>query len=160
MSRKPETEPLPELPPAHVKIVAEWVQLADSVGLPRSYAQIYGFLFISRRPITAQDCVEQLRISRSSAGQGLKALRELGAIKPHFELGSRAEAFTIEPDLGILIKSVLDGKVLPAFQTFFERMDELSKTLNDKTDQFEVKRIRKLGRWHSKLLSARRWLFP
>ncbi|NBB79751.1 MAG: hypothetical protein GVY36_09940, partial [Verrucomicrobia bacterium] len=118
-----------DLPATQVAMLAEWVRLADSIGFPRSYAQIYGYLFLSQSPVTAQDCVEKLRISRSSAGQGLKFLRDLGAIRPHFELGSRAEAFIVEPDLGIMLRSMVEGRIMPAFDHFFDSMAKLEKDL-------------------------------
>jgi DNA-binding transcriptional regulator GbsR (MarR family) len=154
----PNKETSLSLSEAQVKMVAEWVRLADSIGLPRSYAQIYGFLFISKTPVTAQDCVEKLKISRSSAGQGLKILRDLGAIRPHFELGSRAEAFTIEPDLGIMIRSIVESKLAPAFDQFFNSMATVEKNLDPKKECFELNRIAKLNRWRSKLARMRRWI--
>lgn len=139
-------------------MVGEWERLADSVGLPRSHARIYGFLFVSKRPVTAQDCVDALKISRSSAGQGLKHLRDLGAIRLHIELGHRAEAFTIEPDLGVLINSVLRGKLLPAFETFFANMEALEANLDPARENFAINRIGKLKRWRSKVWRIKRWL--
>lgn len=151
--------PLPPLSGDALAMIEQWVRLADAVGFPRSYAQIYGFLFVSNKPVNAQDCVEALKISRSSAGQGLKVLRDLGAIRSNFELGGRAETFSIEPDLGVLVKSVLDGKLLPAFDTFFGEMGRLESQLNPSKDGFQINRIQKLNRWRSKLGKARKWLF-
>ncbi len=140
-------------------MVENWVRLADSIGFPRSYAQIYGFLFISSKPVSAQDCVDMLKISRSSAGQGLKVLRDLGAIRATFDLGARREEFVIEPDLGVLIKAVLDGKLLPAFEEFFNSIESLESELDPRKHQFQLRRIEKLHRWKGKLGSARKWLF-
>ena len=149
-----EDQPTPSLrplPDSQIRLLAEWVRLADSLGLPRSYAQIYGFVFQSRRPVTAQDCTDQLKISRSSAGQGLKILRDLGAIRPHFELGSRAEAFTVEPDLGIMLRSMVESRLLPAFDQFFDAVARLEQDMDPKKDVYERTRIAKLLRWRVKL---------
>lgn len=51
------------------------------LGVPRSMGQIYGLLFASPRPLSFTDITEKLDISRGSASQGLKALRDLGAIR-------------------------------------------------------------------------------
>lgn len=153
-SQAPETK----LPATQVDMLAEWVRLADSVGFPRSYAQIYGFLFLSRTPVTAQDCVEKLKISRSSAGQGMRVLRDLGAIRPHFELGTRAEAFTVEPDLGIMVRSMVESRLMPAFDQFFNAMAELENNLDPKKEAYEINRIAKLNRWGQKLNRLRRWI--
>lgn len=58
------------------------------LGVPRSIGQIYGLLFASPRPLSFTDITEKLDISRGSASQGLKALRDLGAI--HSADGARS----------------------------------------------------------------------
>lgn len=138
-------------------MIEGWVQLADSLGLPKSFAQIYGLIFTSKRPVTAQDCVDALKISRSSAGQGLKALRDIGAISPAFELGARREAFVIEPDLGVVIQGLTKARIVPAFETFFARVAEIERTQNP-PNPFLVARIQKLHRWRTKLGRIKKWL--
>lgn len=147
-----------QLTEAELAMIENWVQLSDSLGLPRSLAQMYGLIFSSKHPVSAQDCVDLLKISRSSAGQGLKALREIGAIRPAFELGARREAFIIEPDLGLVIQGLLKGRIVPAFDTFFSRIDPLEQALNPQKDAFLVGRIQKLHRWRTKLGRIKKWL--
>lgn len=127
-----------------------WVELADRLGVPRSLGQLYGLLFMANRPLSAQDCVDQLLISRSSAGQGLKVLKEFGAIKPAFKVGDRSEHFVIEPDLGVLITKVLEGRLVPAFGAFFQAMRAESKG----NQGLPKERLEKLFRWEHKLGEA------
>lgn len=130
--------------------LAHWVELADRLGVPRSLGQLYGLLFMANRPLSAQDCVEQLLISRSSAGQGLKVLKEFGAIKTTFKVGDRSEYFVIEPDLGVLINKVLEGRLLPAFATFSQAMRAEAKA----NKALSKKRLEKLFRWEEKFGKA------
>ena len=126
-----------------------WVALAEDLGLPRSIGQLYGLIFLSDRPVSAQQCAERLKMSRSSAGQGLRTLKEFGAIKSNFQLGERSEHFVIEPDLGVLITRILEGRLLPAFAAFFRRVEELEKASGD--NDFARERVLKLKRWEMKL---------
>ena len=143
---------------AELAFIESWMQLADSLGLPKSLAQMYALIFSSKQPVSAQDCVDALKISRSSAGQGLKSLREMGAIRPALELGARREAFAIEPDLGVLIRSVVRNKIAPAFDTFFSQIEPLEKALDPQKNGFFVHRLQKLQRWKGKLQHAQKWL--
>lgn len=154
----PSTTSARTLSEAELAMIENWVQLSDSLGLPRSLAQMYGLIFASKHPVSAQDCVDALKISRSSAGQGLKALRDIGAIRPAFELGARREAFVIEPDLGLVIQGLLKGRIVPAFDTFFSRIEPLEQALNPQKDAFLVGRIQKLHRWRTKLGRIKKWL--
>lgn len=146
-----------ELSQAQLALIEGWVQLADSLGLPKSFAQIYGLIFCSKRPVSAQDCVDALKISRSSAGQGIKALRDVGAIRPAFELGARREAFVIEPDLGVVVQSLAKARLLPAFHAFSTRLEEIERTQVPQ-NAFLVGRIQKLHRWQTKLNRINKWL--
>ena len=146
------------LTPTELGMVKTWVELADALGLPKSLAQIYGLIFTSKKPVSAQDCVDALKISRSSAGQGLKSLRDIGAIRAAFHLGARREAFVIEPDLGLVMQGMTKGRVAPAFESFFAQTALIEQSLNPHTDQFLMSRIQKLHRWRIKLGSIQEWL--
>lgn len=137
-------------------LIESCVRLADSLGIPKSLAQVYALTFVSPEPISAQDCVESLKISRSSAGQALKTLKDVGAIRAEFQLGARRESFTIEPDLGNLVHGILEGRFFPAFENFFSQLDSIEENASSKgKEQFIRERINKLRRWSSKIQDAR-----
>lgn len=151
-------EPIRVLTATELGMVKTWVELADALGLPKSLAQIYGLIFTSKKPVSAQDCVDALKISRSSAGQGLKVLRDIGAIRAAFHLGARREAFIIEPDLGLVMQGMAKSRVAPAFDAFFAQTDLIEQSLNPQKDQFLMSRIQKLHRWRIKLGGIKEWL--
>src|SRR5258706_8277384 len=63
------------------EVIAHFVDISRALGQPRSYAEIYGLLFISHQPLAMDDLCERLQISKGSASQGLKFLREIGAVR-------------------------------------------------------------------------------
>ena len=63
------------------EVIAHFVDLSRALGQPRSYAELYGLLFISPRPLPMDDLVARLNISKGSASQGLKFLRDIGAVR-------------------------------------------------------------------------------
>lgn len=137
---------------AELEALQSWVLLADQLGASRSIGQLYGLLFLSEHALSAQDCSDRLQISRSSAGQGLRILKELGAIKSTFALGDRSERFVIEPDLGILLKGLIGGRIIPALNHFFQTMSELESS--GKQRGLYAERLLKLKRWQGKLFPA------
>lgn len=149
------SSPPRELCDTELRLIESWVRLADSLGIPKSLAQIYALAFVSAKAISAQDCVDCLKISRSSAGQGLKTLKEVGAIRADFQLGARREAFTIEPDLGNLIQGIVEGRLFPAFEQFFAQLNSVEETAAARKEKFILDRIGKLRRWNGKLNEAR-----
>ena len=63
------------------ELVAVFADLVVLLGLPKSMGEIYGFIFASAEPPTFADIEQKLGLSKGSVSQGLRALRELGAVK-------------------------------------------------------------------------------
>src|SRR6266704_2978128 len=76
-----EQKPHAGLNPLETEIIDFFFQLSRLLGQPRSLAEIYGLLFISSRPLAMDDLIGRLQLSKGSASQGLKFLRNLGAVK-------------------------------------------------------------------------------
>lgn len=63
------------------EVIEHFVEISRALGQPRSFAEIYGLLFISQHPLAMDDLCERLDISKGSVSQGLKFLREIGAVR-------------------------------------------------------------------------------
>ena len=74
-------------------VIDLFLNAANSFGLPKSYGQIYGLLFCRDLSLSMDEIMELLQISKGSASQGLRALRQLGAITTVFASGDRKGAF-------------------------------------------------------------------
>jgi DNA-binding transcriptional regulator GbsR (MarR family) len=99
------------LPAAEAEIVALFADLAGHLGLPKSVGQIFGLAYATPGPVTFSDLVERLGISKGSASQGLRFLRELGALKAVEVPGDRREHFAPELSLRRLLTGVLEERV-------------------------------------------------
>ena len=62
-------------------IVSFFVDAADLLGVPKSVAAIYGICFASAEPLSFADIEARLDISKGSISQGLRVLREVGALR-------------------------------------------------------------------------------
>jgi hypothetical protein len=62
-------------------VVSFFVDAADMLGVPKSVAAIYGICFASPTPLSFSEIDERLDISSGSISQGLRVLREVGALK-------------------------------------------------------------------------------
>lgn len=143
----PVTE-LPALTEEERTLLEFWVRLGDLLGFTRSVGRIYGLIFARERGITADDCVALLGISRSSAGQGLKFLAELGAIRTEPSAIGRKESFQLEPDLGILVRNVLQRRLFPALNDLDHRLEAICEQLP--AEGKLTNRVKKLQRWRDK----------
>jgi HTH-type transcriptional regulator, glycine betaine synthesis regulator len=77
------------------QMVSFFVEAADLLGVPKSVAAIYGVIFASPVPLSFSEVEARLDISKGSISQGLRVLREVGAIRID-EPAARSQ----EPGLG------------------------------------------------------------
>lgn len=78
-------------------VVGFFVDAADLLGVPKSVAAIYGICFASPEPLGFTEINERLDISSGSISQGLKLLRQIGALKVLSSPLEKRDRF--EPDM-------------------------------------------------------------
>lgn len=132
------------------ELITFWVQVSSLLGYPRSIGEIFGLIFISPTPLSADDIVEKLGMSRSGAGQGLKALQDIGAIKPIHQVASRKEHYQMQTDLGVLIKLLLNARILPKLEELAQQRATLDAAVRAQGPAHLVQRFDKLDRWRGK----------
>ena len=125
------------------------VKLCSILGLPKSVGLIYGAVFVSARPIEAGEICKKLKISRGSVSQGLKFLKELGAIRAEGLNGNRAEHFVTEDHLRKAVETFVTKKIAPAFDELGEEVVRLEKDPNVDFPQELKEKLETIRRWHS-----------
>lgn len=137
-------------------IIALFVDMAGMFGLPRSYGEIYGLLYASMRPLSFTDIQERLDLSKGSVSQGLRALRDVGAIRPSEGSDDRREHFIAETELRTLISGFLKESILPQLQRGSARVEGMKAShravLATKNGEGRLlqSRLEKLHSWHRK----------
>jgi DNA-binding HxlR family transcriptional regulator len=63
------------------QVIGFFIEAADLIGAPKSVAAIYGVCFASPEPLSFSEISERLDISTGSISQGLRVLKEVGALK-------------------------------------------------------------------------------
>ena len=151
-------------------LIAEWesaiidlfLNAAQSVGLPKSLGQIYGLLFCRDQSLSMNDIMDLLSISKGSASQGLRALKQLGAVNSVFERDDRKERFVAEIRLRKLVSGFLKEQGEPHLKKGLSRLRNLRDLLDDEQD-FESSqrgRIRDniLSGWHRQMSRLLPWV--
>ncbi|MCX6923145.1 MAG: hypothetical protein NT154_08050 [Verrucomicrobia bacterium] len=113
------------------EVIGMFVQFARALGQPRSYAEIYGFIFISPCPLTQDNVADRLGISRGSACMGIKFLRDVGAIKIVYVPDDRCIHYEAVAQLRLLVTRFLQKQVLPHFDSSRERLDAISEMIKE-----------------------------
>ena len=139
-----------------------FLNAANSFGLPKSYGQIYGLLFCRDLPLAMDEVMELLNISKGSASQGLRALRQLGAISSVFAPGDRKERFVAEIRLRKLVGGFLREQADPHLDKGVARLKQIETLLVDLDDSDSCKRGNRrheiLSGWHRQMSRLLPWV--
>ena len=88
-----------ELKEAREKFVEAWGTFGSAWGINRSMAQVHALLLISTDPLSTEDVMEQLNISRGNANMNLRALIDWNLVRRVLKSGERREFFEAEKDV-------------------------------------------------------------
>lgn len=134
------------------QMVDFFVSAADALGVPKSVAAIYGIVFASPLPLSFADIEQRLDISKGSISQGLRVLREVGAVKEVSTAANRAELFMPDLELRKLVSRFIDNRLGKQLDAGSARLSSLNKAIPVRgTEADELKRrLKSLSDWHSK----------
>lgn len=148
-----------ELAPVEREVLDFFVHLGRYASLPRSVGEIYGLLFARGKKLTLDDLVHILSISKGSASQGLRMLRELGAVRVHYVPGDRKDYYEAETELPTLLRGFLRDQLEAKLVQTGQKLDSLCEAAVDEAQGASeglAERLERLRAWQTK---ARR-LFP
>ena len=87
------------LPTLNRQFVAHFGEMGSRWGINRTVGQIYALLFISAKPLNADDITEALEFSRSNVSMGLKELQSWRLVQLRHQPGDRREYFEAPADV-------------------------------------------------------------
>jgi DNA-binding transcriptional regulator GbsR (MarR family) len=136
-----------------IQVIDFFIRGVQMLGLPKSIGELYGLLYISPEPMPLDELVGRLEISKGSGSQGLRFLKNLGAINTSYMPGDRRDHYSAETSLKKLVVGFLKSELVPHMESGNSRLNLLSEIAEaDESDQSEFRRqrIEQLERWRSK----------
>ena len=140
-----------DLDPLERQVVAFFVDGVRVLGLPRSIGEIYGLLFISPAPLSLDDLVRRLHISKGSASQGMRLLKSLGAVREVAGAVERRTYYEPAIELKRLVGGFIREQIRPHLESGKSKINLLATTAMDIDDperrKFLSERVDRLESW-------------
>ncbi len=108
------------------KFLQSWGALGSSWGINRTMAQIHALLLVSPKALSADDIIEELKISRGNANMNLRALIDWGLVYKELKPGERKEFFIAEKDMWEVVKHIIIQRKKKELEPMIKVLDELS----------------------------------
>ncbi len=93
------TNKIDEMPPALRRFVLQWGDMGGQWGVNRTVAQIHALLYMSERPMNAEEIAESLGVARSNVSNSLKELLGFKIVERIPIPGDRRDHFKAETDV-------------------------------------------------------------
>src|SRR3984957_8873747 len=81
------------LSPIDQRFVLHWGEMGTRWGINRTVAQIHALLFLSSKPLPAEEIAHTLTVARSNVSNSLRELQGWGIVRVVHVLGDRRDHF-------------------------------------------------------------------
>jgi DNA-binding transcriptional regulator GbsR (MarR family) len=109
--------------------ILHWGEMGTQWGVNRSVSQIHALLYLSDRPLPADDIVDQLGLARSNVSTGLKELQGYGIVRRVHVEGDRRDHFVAETDLWDMLMRIAAERKRREIDPTIQLLGELSAKL-------------------------------
>jgi len=106
------------------RFIHTWGEMGSKWGINKTMAQIHALLMVSEKPLSTDDIMKDLAISRGNANMNLRALVDWGLVHRVFIRGNRKEHFESEKDVWDMFCRIARERKKREIEPAIERLEE------------------------------------
>jgi DNA-binding transcriptional regulator GbsR (MarR family) len=140
------------------QFISSWGGFGSHWGINRTMASIHALLLVSPDPLSQDDMMEELNISRGNVNMNIRELINWGLVERVMVSGERKEYFSAEKDIWKVMKQIMKERKKRELDPMLKLLDQLEHVEGDKKDKHvktfveTVGGIKKLGHQADKTL--------
>src|SRR5438045_8552282 len=113
-----------DLPPVAQKFILHWGEMGTRWGINRTVAQVHALLFLSEKPLPADEIAKTLGVARSNISTSLHELQNWGIVRVVHVIGDRRDHFESMKDVFAMFRIIARER----------KRREIEPTLRDLSD--------------------------
>jgi len=98
------------LTPLMERYVLHWGEMGTRWGVNRTVAQIHALLYLSPRPLPAEEIAETLSVARSNVSTSLKELQSFRLVAITHAMGDRRDHFAVKGDTWEMLMTIMEER--------------------------------------------------
>ena len=114
----------PELIEARENFIQGMSRISDFWGFPRAMGAVYGAIYLSPAPLSLDEIVEQVSVTKGAVSTHVRTLERLGMVHKQIRLGDRKDYYEAEADFWKIIKGVLREREQNEFDLALSTVNE------------------------------------
>ena len=126
---------------AKIKYIQTWGSLATSWGINKTMAQVHALLLVTTKPLSAEDIMDTLQISRGNVNMNVRALIDWGIVQKEFAVGERKEFFVADKDIWELFKQITKERKKREIEPVIKVLQELQQVDDTSDEALQFKKV-------------------
>lgn len=98
------------LTPVAQKFILHWGEMGARWGINRTVAQIHALLYLSPKPLHAEEIAQTLSVARSNVSSSLRELQGWGIVRVTHQLGDRRDHFESMKDVWEMFRIIVEER--------------------------------------------------
>jgi DNA-binding transcriptional regulator GbsR (MarR family) len=136
--------------------VLHWGEMGTNWGVNRSVAQMHALLYLSDRPLHAEEISDTLALARSNVSTGLKELQSYGIVRRTHVEGDRRDHYVAETDLWELLMRISAERKRREVDPTIALLADLKERI-DRRDDLPRHVRERIGRMHEFISTLTNW---
>src|SRR5215467_7679198 len=95
-------------------------------GYPRAMGALYGALYLSPTPLSLDDLIPIVGVTKGAVSTNIRALEQLGMVHKQIRAGDRKDYYQADTDFWKIAKTILERRQKPEFD---KALNDVSLTL-------------------------------
>jgi HTH-type transcriptional regulator, glycine betaine synthesis regulator len=96
-----------ELAKARDNFIQGMSRISHFWGFPKAMGSIFGAVYLSPQPVTLDELVEQVNVTKGSVSTNIRSLERLGMVHRQVQVGDRKDYYVAETDFWKIVRGVL-----------------------------------------------------
>jgi DNA-binding transcriptional regulator GbsR (MarR family) len=140
-----------KLTEARQQFISSWGAFGTHWGINRTMAQIHALLLVSADPLSQDDIMKELNISRGNTNMNIRELINWGLVERIILPGERKEYFSAEKDIWKVVRQIVKERKKRELEPMLQLLQKLEDIEDDKRDKNvktflgTISNIKKLG---------------
>jgi DNA-binding transcriptional regulator GbsR (MarR family) len=116
---------------AKQKFIHAWGGLGTKWGINKTMGQIHALLFIAPDPLSTEEIMDTLQISRGNVNMNVRELMDWGLVQKVYKNGERKDFYVAEKDVWKVAKQIVKERKKREIEPIIELLAELEATKAD-----------------------------
>ena len=126
---------------AKYKFIQAWGTLGSNWGINKAMAQIHALLIIAPKPLSADEIMEDLKMSRGNVNMNVRALMDWGIVEKVNLVGERKDFFVAGKDIWELARQVSRERRKREIEPIIRVLDQLQSVAGKGEEVEEFKAV-------------------